>query len=82
MILNTWFQHQPRHLYTWKSLGGGTRNQIIYSSMSVTQVKSYPGTDSGSYHYPMVATVRVKLRKLMTQQSQTKLKIDLLRREN
>ena len=34
VILNTWFQHHQRHLYTWKSPGDGTRNQIRYITMS------------------------------------------------
>ena len=88
MILNTWFQHHPIHLYTWKSPGDGTRNQIDYITInerfrnSVTQVKSYPLADCGSDHNPIVATVRVKLRKLMRKRSQPKLQSDLLKSEN
>ena len=88
MVLNTWFQHHQRHLYTWKSPGNGTRNQVDYITInerfcnSVTQVKSYPGSDCGSDHNPIVATVRVKLRKLMRKKSQPKLQTDLLRNEN
>ena len=30
VIMNTWFQHHQRHLYTWKCPGDGVRNQIDY----------------------------------------------------
>ena len=30
IIMNTYFRHHPRHLYTWKSPGDRTRNQIHY----------------------------------------------------
>ena len=33
VIMNTWFQHHQRHLYTWKSPGDGVRNQIDYITM-------------------------------------------------
>jgi len=88
VIMNTWFQHHQRHLYTWKSPGDGVRNQIDYITINkrfrnaVTQVKSYPGADCGSDHNPIVATLRVKLRKLQKQKSQPKLQTDLLRSKN
>ena len=31
LIINTWFQHHKRHLYTWKSPGDGAMNPIDYS---------------------------------------------------
>ena len=34
VILNTWFQHHRRHLYTWESPGDGTRNQIDYITIN------------------------------------------------
>ena len=30
IITNTWFQQPPQKLYTWKSPGDATRNQIDY----------------------------------------------------
>ena len=48
VIMNTWFQHHQRHLYTWKSLGDGVRNQIDYITMNkrfrnaITQAKDIP----------------------------------------
>ena len=59
MIMNTWFQHHQRHLYTWKSPGDCVRNQIDYITInrrflhSIYQVKGYPGADCGSDHVPM-----------------------------
>ena len=43
--------------------------------------KSKAGADCGSDHNPIVATVRVKLRKRMRNRSQPKLQTDLLRSE-
>ena len=45
VIMNTWFQHEKRHLYTWKCPGDTTRNQIDYITInqrfrnSILQVK-------------------------------------------
>ena len=67
VIINTWFQHHQRHLYTWKGPGDGVRNQIDYITMNkrfrnaITQVKGYAGSDCGSDHVPIVATMKVKL---------------------
>ena len=50
-VVNTWFQQPTRRLYTWKSPGGTTRNQIDYILINerfrnnVKQVKTYPGAD-------------------------------------
>ena len=81
VITNTWFQHHNRHLYTWKSLGDGVRNQIDYITInnrfrnSILQVKGYLGTDGGSDHVPIVATLILKVRKLYTQKSVNKLQV-------
>ena len=70
VIMNTWFRHHPRLLWTWKSPGDRYRNQIDYISInkrfrnSVAQVRTYPGADCGSDHNPVVATMEVKLKKL------------------
>ena len=70
VIMNTWFQHEKRHLYTWKCPGDTTRNQIDYITInqrfrnSILQVKGYPGEDCASDHVPVIATMRVKLRKI------------------
>ena len=48
VIMNTWFQHHQRHLYTRKSPGDSVQNQIDYITInirfrnSIYQVKGYP----------------------------------------
>ena len=70
VICNTWFRHHPRHLWTWSSPGNRFRNQIDFFTInrrfrnSITQVKTYPGADCGSDHIPVVADVKLKLKKL------------------
>ena len=84
-IMNTWFQQQKRHLYTWKSPGDGVRNQIDYITInkrfrnSILQVKGYPGADGGSDHVPIVATHRMKLRMLKQKKDGDKLETQLPR---
>ena len=88
VIMNTWFQHHQRHLYTWNSPGDGVRNQIDYITMNkrfrnaITQVKGYPGADCGSDHVPVVATMKVKLRTLKRKKEDVKLQLDLLTSDN
>ena len=41
-------------------------------------MKGYPGADGGSDHVPIVATLRLKLRKLHTTKSANKLQVQLL----
>ena len=70
IVLNTWFRNHPRKLWTWKSPGGRYKNQIDYVTINrrfrsaVTQVRTYPGADCDSDHVPVVAEVRVKLKKV------------------
>ena len=88
IIMNTWFQHEKRHSYTWKCLGNTTRNQIDYITInqrfrnSILQVKGYPGTDCASDHVPVIATMRVKLRKIKITMTVKKLQFDLLRTDD
>ena len=68
VIMNTWFQHHKRHIYTWMSPAYGVSNQIDYITInkrfrnSILQVKGYPGADGSSDHVPIVAKLRMKLR--------------------
>ena len=72
IIMNTYFKHHPRHLYTWKSPGDRARNQIDYITVNrryrncVTQVRTFPGGDCGvgCDHIPVVANFRLKLKKV------------------
>ena len=88
VIMNTWFQHHKRHLYTWKSPGDGVRNQIDYITInkrfrnSILQVNGYPVVDNGSDHVPIVAILRMKLRMLKQKESGNKLETQLLRTDD
>ena len=88
VIINTWFQHHKTHLYTWKSLGDGMRNQIDGIMInkrfrnSILQVKGYPGADGGSNRVPIVATLRMKPRMLKQKKVGDKLETQLLRTDD
>ena len=62
-IMNTWFQHHNRRLYTWKSPGDQTRNQIDYICINqrfrngVTQCKTIPSADCNSDHILLDAKI-------------------------
>ena len=66
---DTWFRHPPRKLWTWKSPGGRYKNQIDYITINkrfrnaVTQVKTYPGADCNTDHSPVVAEIKIRLKK-------------------
>lgn len=72
-VTNTWFQHHPRRLYTWKSPGEQAenviRNQIDYIligsrfASSIKAARTYPGADINSDHTLLVAVLRISLSK-------------------
>ena len=68
VICNTFFQHDHRKLYTWKSPGDRTRNQIDYIMVrnrfknNVKNAKTYPGADINSDHNPVVIKLQIKLK--------------------
>ena len=72
VIMNTYFRHHCRYLYTWRSPGDRYRNQIDYITInkrfrnSIMQIKTYPGADCGvgCDHVPLVAIMKVKMKKL------------------
>ena len=70
IICNTWYRYHPRNLWIWSSPGDQYRNQIDYITIinrfrnSITQAKTYPGAACGSDHVPVVADMRVRLKKL------------------
>ena len=88
MIANTWFQQPPRKLYTWKSPGDITRNQIDYIMISnrfrncVKQAKTLPGADINSDHNPVKIHLKVKLKQLKKAKSREQLDLDLLKEYN
>ena len=71
IVANTYHQHPNRLLYTWKSPGDITRNQIDYILIrkrfrnSIINCKTYPGADIGSDHNPLVCKLSVRLKRAM-----------------
>lgn len=57
-------------LLTWMSPGDKTRNQIDYIALdsrfrnSIMKSKTYSGADCDSDHVPVIADVKIQLRKL------------------
>ena len=84
VIMNTWYRHHARRLWTWKSPGDRCRNQIDFITInkrfrnSVVNVKTYPGADCNSDHVPVVADIRLKLKRPKKKQYKPKLDIKLL----
>lgn len=68
--MNTWFRLHPRRLWTWKSPGDRARNLIDYLTIDrrfrnpVTEVRIYPGADCDSDPVPVVADIRMRLKKV------------------
>ncbi|KAG1682425.1 Craniofacial development protein 2 [Nymphon striatum] len=68
-IMNTWFSQPARKLYTWSSPGDIYRNQIDYILIktrfktSIHKVRTYPGADCNSDHNPVVASIKIRLKK-------------------
>ena len=82
VVSNTTFEHPNRLLYTWKSPGDITRNQIDYILIkkrfrnSIKQCKTHPGADIASDHNPLIAKVSVKLKRAMPKSMKKQKKID------
>ncbi|GFS02386.1 craniofacial development protein 2-like [Elysia marginata] len=85
LIANTCFKQPLRRKWTWKKPGDDTKNQIDYILVNdrfknaLLSAKSYPGADCFSDHVPVVAVVRLKLKKIKTQPGNIKLNIGLLK---
>ena len=83
-VMNTWFRHHKRLLWTWKSPGDSSRNQIDFiiinkrSRNSIRQAKTYPGADINSDRVPVIATVSLKLKKAFKAKSRGLYDTDLL----
>ena len=69
-IMNTCFEKTKRRLYTWTSPDGKYRNQIDYVLIKqrwksmVRDVQTRPGADCGTDHELLVATLKLKLKRL------------------
>ena len=85
VLCNTIFKQHPRRLWTWKSPGDNTRNQIDYVLIktrfrnAIKSCKTYPGADCYSDHVPIVSVVHLKLRKLKRARAEPKLNLGLLK---
>ena len=70
VIANTLFQQHKRRYHTWTSPDGQHRNQIDYIlcsqrwRSSIQSRKTRPGADCGSDHELLIATFRLKLKKV------------------
>ena len=67
-IMNTWFKNHSRRLWTWRSTGSEVKNQIDFIAVcnryrsSISDCKTYPGTDCSSDHVPVVAIVKARVK--------------------
>ena len=70
VMANTLFQQHERSLYTWTSPDGQYQNQIDYIlcsqrwKISIQSAKTRLGPDCGSDHEPLIAKIRLKLKKI------------------
>ena len=70
VIANTFFQQHKKRLYTWTSPDGQYHPQINYIpcswrwSSSIQSANTRPGADYGSDHELLIATFRLKLKKV------------------
>lgn len=89
VITNTWFKLPPRRLYTWQS-PQHTKDHIIRNQIDfilINQryrnglhgVRTYPGTDIGSDHNPVVGKLKIKLKRIK-RRSINKIDINNLRK--
>ena len=83
--MNTWFQQPLCRLYTWKSPGDISRNQIDYIKINqrfkncVKQARMYRGANINSDHNPVIFKFKVKLKKIKRNQAQLQIDYNLLK---
>ena len=88
VIGNTWFKQHPRRLWRWEMPGDRAKNQIYYICISqryrngLLSTITYPGADCGTDHVPVVATLRMKLKKLKKPQCKENFDRGLLSSKN
>ena len=87
IIVNTCFQQPVRKLYTWKSPGDVTINQIDYIMFNerfrncIKQAKTYPGSDMNSDHNPVNVKINMKLKRTNATKRSEQLEMNLLKEE-
>ena len=84
IITNTWFQQQQQKLYTWKSPGDTTRNQIDYIMINqrfrncIKLAKTLPAAAINSDHNPVKVKMKVKLKQMKKTKAREQIYLDLL----
>ena len=84
ILTNTWFKKHPRLLWTWKSPGGGYKNQIDFIAINkrfrnaVKDTRTFPGADCHSDHVPVVTDITLKLKKVKKIERKERLQMNLL----
>ena len=87
IIANTCFQLPVRKLYTWKSPGDISNNQIDYIMFNdrfrncIKQAKPYTGADMKSDHNPVVVKINMKLKRTNATKRCEQLELNLLKEE-
>ena len=72
------FPHKNIHKYTWTAPNGRVRNQIDHVAVSgkfkrsVSDTRSYRGTDTGSDHNLVITTVRLCVSRIVKNTSNTR----------
>ena len=68
ILTNTWFQHEKRRRYTWKSPGDMARYQLDYIMVrhryrnSVKNARTMPGADADTDHNLVIMKAQIKLK--------------------
>ena len=87
LIANMWFQQPVRKLYTWKSPGDISRNQIDYIMFNerfrncIKQAKTYTEAEMNSDHNPVVVKVNMKLKRTNAAKGSEQSELTLLKKE-
>lgn len=82
-----WLRQHKRRLWTWKSAENKFRAQTDYIAINsrfrnaLVKVRTYPGSDCGSDHVPVVAEVTVMLKKLERKTVTRKSNLDILKED-
>ena len=75
VIANTWFKQHPRRLWTWAMTAWRSKNQIDYICISqkypngLLSAKIYPRTDCGTDHVTVLATLKIKMKRIKKPQT-------------
>lgn len=84
VIMNTWFKQHPRRLYTWTSPGDRARNQIDFITINsrfrnaIKSCRTFPGADVDSDHNPVIANLRLSLKRVEHQKRPPKFAVSQL----